>query len=340
MKDIADIWGPIYTVLADLGMVKHYVLSKGVICRIDTKKQCIVPGAVQCHYQSRASIFRRQVSRLLSTNRTLLLGEDDLLLIGGPLKVNHHCDYRMSDYLDDFTSEITVLGTNESVWRTESRSGGIGISKVLGITVSGTQKLIPQTTLKQHVRDKWTATPLRANPAIFNQYLGVQISHCTGNARRIPLSKLMLSYPICEILERQTPGWKSKPWGERFHSALDGNDREAIFRVWKDFASERAEFAGLLCCVLELLDKTGLIEGKKFHAAILYNNEEYVLPIHAEINDGSKYLRGTHITAVYAIINEICLVVRYRITAYPPVVYPEGLQFCKRSMPNNILMIR
>lgn len=307
MSDLADIWGPVYTVPTESGLIKHYVVSKGVICRINTKQQCIVPGAVQCHYYSRASFFRRKVSRLVSTERDLLLAEDDLLLIGGGLKENHYCDYKLSHFSEDFASDFTVLGTHESVWKLDSRSGGIGISKLLGITVSGTQKLIPQTTLKQHLLDKWTASPLRANPAIFNQSLGVEISHCTGNARRVSLSELMISYPVCRILERQSPGWTMTSWGSRFNSALFEDDREANFRVWKDFASERAKMADLLCCLLDLLDHTGLAEGKKFHAAMLYDNEEYALPIHTDINDWSISLRDTHITATYAIITEICL---------------------------------
>jgi len=117
----------------------------------------------------------------------------------------------------------------------------------------------------------------------------------------------MISDPIWEVLERQTPGWTSTPWGSSFKRALFDYDREAIFQVWKDFASDRANFAGLLCCLLELLNCTGLIEGKKFHAAMLYENEEYALPIHTDINDWSIPLRDTHITAAYVIINEICL---------------------------------
>ncbi len=307
MRDLADIWGPVYTVPNASGLVKHYVVSNGVICRVNTKQQCTAPGAVQCHYYSRPSFLRRKAYKLISKEPELLLAEDDVLLIGGGLKENRYCKYKMSDLARDFASDFTVLGTKESVWKTDSRSAAIGVSKFFGITVSGSQKLIPQTTLKQHILDKWTANPLRANPAIFNHYLGVQLSHCTGNARRVSLRELMISDPIWKVLERQTPGWTSTPWGSSFKRALFDYDREAIFQVWKDFASDRANFAGLLCCLLELLDCTGLVEGEKFHAAMLYENEEYALPIHTDINDWSIPLRDTHITAAYVIIDEICL---------------------------------
>ena len=307
MRDLADIWGPIYTVPSASGLIKHYVVSKGVICRVNTKQQCAVPGAVQCHYYSRTSYFRKKASKLISREPEMLLAEDDVLLIGGGLRENFYCDYTISDFSRDFASDFTVLGTKESVWKMDSRSAAIGASKFLGITVSGSQKLIPQTTLKEHILDKWTASPLRANPGIFNQHLGVELSHCTGNARRVSIRELIRCDPMWKVMERQTPGWTLRPWGRSLKKVLFGKDNEAIFHVWKEFASDRAEIAGLLCCLLELLDNTGLAEEKKFHAAVLHANEEYTLPIDTIINDWSITLRDTHMSAAYVMINEICL---------------------------------
>ena len=88
MRDLADIWGPVYTVPTASGLIKHYVISKGVICRVGKKQKCSVSGAVQCHYYSRSCFFRKKASKLLSRDPDLLLAENDLLLIGGGLKEN------------------------------------------------------------------------------------------------------------------------------------------------------------------------------------------------------------------------------------------------------------
>ena len=160
---------------------------------------------VQCHYYSRSSFFRRRASRLLSRDADLLLAEDDLLLIGGGLRENRDCKYTLSDLARDSSSDFMVLGTTKSVWKLDTRGIAVGVSKIFGITMSGSQKLIPQTTLKQHILDKWTANPSRANPGIFNQHIGVEVSHCTGNARRLSLRELMVSAPMAKVLERQTP---------------------------------------------------------------------------------------------------------------------------------------
>ena len=307
MRELADVWGPVYSVPTASGLIKHYVVSKGVICRVSTKRPCLVPGAVQCHYFSRLSFFRRNASRLLSKEPDLLLAESDTLLIGTGLKENQYCKYTMSQLCEDFAPDFTVLGTRESVWQTETRSATVGISKIFGILVSGTQKLIPQTTLKQHILDKWTANPSRANPGILNQFLGVEMSHCTGNARRVSMGALMVSDSMKPILDRQIPDWDLTSWGCKLSNALWGDNRDDIFQIWKDYASKRTKIAELVCSLLEVLDNTGLDERGKFHAAVLYDNEEYALPIATNLNDWSIALQDTHITAAYVLTNEICL---------------------------------
>ncbi|KAL8703796.1 MAG: hypothetical protein Q9201_003036 [Fulgogasparrea decipioides] len=307
MGDLADIWGPVYTVPSDSGLIKYYGVSKGVICRVDVKNECSIPGAVECHYFTRSSFFMRKASKLLFGAKDLLLAADDLLLIGVGLRENHYCKYGISEFSQDWASEIGVLGTHESVWKTDTRSLALGISRYLGVTVSGSQKLIPETTRKQHILDKWTTVPTRANPGIMNQYLGVEISHCTGNARRISLRDLMTRAPIQAILERQIPGWIQTPWGSNLSTALLCEAGDAIFRVWKEFVSNRPQIAELFCCVLELLDHTGWDEHGKFHAALLYNAEELAVSIPTRINDWLAALRDTHLTSAYVMINRVCL---------------------------------
>lgn len=306
MQDLADIWGPVYTVPSTSGLIKHYGVSKGVICRTEKSSKSPISGAVQCHYFPRISFFRRKASNLLSGGAELLLAKDDLLLIGGGLRTNEGCKYTLSDFKDDYASDISPLGTKESVWKLDSRSLAVGLSKYLGITVSGTQKLVPQTTVKQHILDKWTTLPSRANPGILNQYLGVEISHCTGNARRVPLRKLMTSSPVMSVLERQNPGWMNKPWGQAFNAALRSDKKDTMFSLWKDWASDRAEMAELFCCLLETLDGTGR-DQHNFHGALLHDNEEEAVSIKPTINDWSIALRDTHLTSAYVMINSTCL---------------------------------
>lgn len=306
MRDLADIWGPVYTVPSTSGLIKQYGVSKGVICRTGKSSKIPIPGAVPCHYFSRISFFRRKASNLLSGGEELLLAEDDLLLIGGELRTNQDCKYTISDFKEDYASDMIPLGTKESVWKPDTRSLAVGLSKYIGITVSGTQKLVPQTTLKQHILDKWTTLPSRANPGILNQYLGVEISHCTGNARRVALRQLMTSSSVMSVLERQNPGWMNKTWGKASNAALRSNEKDTMFSLWKERASNRDEMAELFCCVLEPRDGTGR-DRNNFHGALLHDNEEEAVSIKSNINDWSIALRDTHLTSAYVLISHICL---------------------------------
>ncbi|KAI4202905.1 MAG: hypothetical protein LQ350_002276 [Teloschistes chrysophthalmus] len=143
LADIEDIWGPVYTVPSNSGLVKYYGVSKGVICRVESKQQCPIQGAIPCHYFTHSSFFRRKASRLLSGSEDLLLAKEDLLLIGTGLRENPHCTYHIVDFCRDWAPEMTVLGTQESVWKTDTRSIAVGLSKYVGVTVSGSQKLMP-----------------------------------------------------------------------------------------------------------------------------------------------------------------------------------------------------
>ncbi|KAL8871788.1 MAG: hypothetical protein Q9174_002455 [Haloplaca sp. 1 TL-2023] len=312
MRDIASIWGPVYTIPSETGLVKYYGVSKGIICRVSTRKPCAVVGAVQCHYFTRFSFLKNKASKLLHGKKHPSIGEeigpDDLLLVGGELKVNHLCKYSMRDFLHDWAPDTGVLGTHQSYWRSDTRTLALGVSKYLGITVSGTQKLIPETTRKQHILDKWTSTPARCNPAILRQYLGVEVSHCTGNARRMSLGNLMFTLPVRVVLERRMPAWTETPWGFSLMEALLGCDDQAIFRVWNNFVANRSDIAELFCCMLDLLDNTGYkVHFGNFDAALLTKDKEQVVSMRHKINDWSAILQDTHLIGAYVLINEICL---------------------------------
>ncbi|KAL8670633.1 MAG: hypothetical protein Q9168_004844 [Polycauliona sp. 1 TL-2023] len=307
IEDLADIWGPVYTVPSSTGLVKYYGVSKGIICKVKPKTMGLIPAATPCHYYSGFSFHGKRTSRLLSRNKDLLLSKGELLLIGAGFRNNERCDYTTSAFTKEFASEMTVLGTKESVWKTDSRGITVGLSKYLGVTVSGTQKLIPQTTRKQQTLDRWTASPSRRNPKILNQYLGVEISHCTGNARRISLKEVMTSKLIAPILERQTPSWPQTPWGNALCSALTSTNTEDIATVWKDHAANRKDIADLVCCTLEVLDTTGWNEQEIFNSAILVDNEELAVSVSKKLNSWVTALKDTHLSSAYVITSEVCI---------------------------------
>lgn len=307
MEDLADIWGPVYNVPTETGLIEYYRVSKGVICRVKSRKKSPIPGATLCHYFSNLSFYELEARRLGIAMNDLALSKDDLLLIGAGFRENQHCRYTISAFTKESASRMTVLGTKESVWRTDNRTLAFSLSKNFGVTISGTQKLIPQTTLKQHILDKWTTKPTRSNPAILNQYLGVEISHCTGNARRVSLKELMVSNSMWPVLQCQHPGWHETPWGTGLNTALHNLEHGAIIKVWQEYPFQRSEMAELVCRMLELLDGTGWDERKVFSSAVLDNNQERAIQIPKELNTWLVAVQDTHLTSAYVITTETCI---------------------------------
>jgi hypothetical protein len=76
---------------------------------------------------------------------------------------------------------------------------------------------------------------------------------------------------------------------------------------WMTHQNKREEIGELLCHVLDLLHKTGPLTGGKFAAAYLTNHEELCVKVDISLNDWAKPLRDSSSTAVYAIVNGVCL---------------------------------
>lgn len=309
MEDLADIWGPVWPVPAGQrspGMIKWYKVSKGVICRVSDRASDKVENAARCHFYNWQSFQRRRASTIFTRAKEHHLARDDLLLIGTRFRENERCKYTLDDFERNYGYGMGVLGATRSTWELETRGIGISISKVVGIVMQGTQKKRPQTSVKEHILAKWKNNPKRANPGILNQLLGVEISHCTGNARRVLIKDLLLMPTIQSLLQLQCPGWTTTNWGAAFLQALYSDDPEAIFDVWIKYDYKRPEMADMVCNVLEVLDKTGKGEDG-FTAAFLHNRQERSLVLDLGRNDWSNLLQDSPLMAAYAVVNQNCI---------------------------------
>lgn len=232
MEDFADIWGPVYGIptTSGSGKIRQYNVSKGIICGTG-RKQPELRNAVKCHWNNRVSWLRGLAMKFFPPSENSCFSPDDLLLIGAVMTEKENCGYTLEQYEKDYGQDFQELGTRASTWRWDTRGLSFGFSKTFGVTGTGTQKRIPETTLKDKILDKWNHSPDRRNPHNLNQYLGVEVSHCSGNARRIALRTLLTLPPMVETLERQFPNWRKTPWGAAFWDAISGQDDSAVVSV-------------------------------------------------------------------------------------------------------------
>jgi hypothetical protein len=314
IEDFADLWGPVWTVPAGDDAVQQYNVSKGFIARVRDGAGDNIDGAVNCHWYSWASVNGGEAKIQPTPAKSgkdrgtedFSIPKGTRLCIGASLRLNKTCSYTLDEYESEYAQTMVPLGTTETVWRPDTRTIGFSATQYIGVTVSGTQKKIPSTTLKDRIWNKLSQNPTRANPCFLNQFLVVEISHCTGNSRRRRLKDLLRMERVRLHLQYFRPGWDRTPWGVGLLSLPNG-DNDALMDFWMTHQNKREEIGELLCHVLDLLHKTGPLTGGKFAAAYFTNHEELCVKVDISLNDWAKPLLDSSSTAVYAIVNGVCL---------------------------------
>ncbi|KAI0145139.1 hypothetical protein GGR57DRAFT_480907 [Xylariaceae sp. FL1272] len=316
----ADIWGPVYAevVSADIlsvaeARIKKYNVAGGCIRRVPGNHSDAI---VKCHWFSWMGEKRRKMSRLFTAPQTrtedATMSVADKLLIGASLDTNGGCTFSLNEYELTYYANIGESGPKPSSWRFDGVAVSLQLAtpKVVMLQIEGQSKRIPETTVKDNAWQKWHSCPERANPAFLNDYYGVEISHCTGNSRRVTLRQIMLMHPVMEFLDRQLPEWSRTAWGVDFIKALQGTDNKAIIQFWMKHVTHRAKVGHLVACVLDVLNSTGAKDGW-FQAGLLHDNRDSIVSIDMGANDWAGLLRDSYQTATYAIVNEVCL--EYRL---------------------------
>ena len=310
IAEFADVWGPVWEIpIGDRSPdnIRQYNISKGSIVAISQELDATY-NATKCHWiqttDTRAS--RDPIGTLqtyIRRNTKLLIGSPD----HGYIRPDPHCMYTIDHFERDMGNTFMTLGTRDSYWEWDERQVGVSASQYVGFNVLGTQKKLPHTTLKQHIWDQISNRPTTLNPSIFNQMLRVEISHCTGNAKRIALKNLFPMEPIQEAFEACIPGWATADYGSAFMEALQSPDGRSLTRLWKDVAKYRPYIARMLRYVLGLLETTGIQGNQTFQAAFVNHDREFNVPLKTNENGWTGLLKDCHLTAVYAIINSSCL---------------------------------
>lgn len=310
IEAFADTWGPIWEVSAGEDYPNHIRqlnVSTGFICRAEDEMKCPVEDAVPCHWFKSSALIPLPLSQ--NHDNTLIRRSQKLLISGlrsWALGINDACSYKLDDLERHYGLQMAPLGTVASSWAFDERQVGFSAAQYVGITVLGTQKKLPCTTQKQAIWNKWTNQPTRANPRLLNSYLGVEISHCTGNARRVKLRDIFTMKPIQALIDRQFPDLLSMEFGMSLQAAFESDRDSAIEDVWVTYHKFREQIAELVCCVFEILGKTGSSAGR-FNAAFLNQNRELSMPVDLHLNSWAGFLKDSHLTAVYAIVNGNCL---------------------------------
>lgn len=308
IEEFADLWGPVWAETVSKEnheLIKWYSVSKGYICRVDNGGNTYF-GAKRCHWYFEEWIYHEQPRE----SEDDCLRKDDLLLIGSHLVENENCTFSMDEFAQTCYRKMHVLGPTRKRWNTESRSLTVSISRIVGFQIQVSQKLLPGRNQKDFLLDMWkhgeTMGPV-PEPLTLNSQLGVEISHCTGNARRVTLKYLMLSKAIRPLLDRWVPEWTKKPWGAAFKKALRSGDPNAVSKLWNTHGEYRSCIADLVYKVLNILHITGIGAGDRMLQAAFFGFQNKAVKLNTYGNEWVKCLCDSQETSAYVFLNETCL---------------------------------
>ncbi|SLM40977.1 beta transducin-like protein het-e4s [Lasallia pustulata] len=314
IEDFSDMWGPVWAVPSkERNLIKYYNVSKGMIRKVplDTFSVANVDDhedEVACHWYSWAELSNGE--DLASCFDDLPIKASDKLLIGLPFRDNLSCQSKLKEIERVRAVRMVPAGTFSEAWFTDAYSIGANASfHGVGLSTQRTRKKRPRRTHKEAIWDKIRNAPQSFHPGIFNLWLGLELSHCTGNARRIKMKDLFCLDPIKSYLKEVSPEWYRSELGGQFLEATSDSDTDKLHHFWDGLTAEKKlEVVGIVQMVLDPLQFTGVREDGDFGVGFLRSREDaQIILLKQHLNNWTGFVKDSETVTTYAILNEICL---------------------------------
>ncbi|CZR51010.1 uncharacterized protein PAC_00885 [Phialocephala subalpina] len=272
-----DIWGPMWKsyILGDEGVeerILQYNVGNGVILPWNlpspTPQNATVvrKGEIYCHWISNED-SRENQSLANSSGSSSGLHENDILLIGASVRLaklrpNDKCESSVTDQRERLRNSGSL-----------SEPGTIRNGKMLSAETFQAQVSPPYLTLgfqreykrrgrtmKQVLVEDWKQRPLNRKIRCLEFKLGLEVSTCTHNARRIRLIKLLGTHTMLNHLKGGLLKWTSIECEEKFYLALQDSDPTAFRKLYESQPGWQNDLGNAIGYCLDELENTGKIE--------------------------------------------------------------------------------
>lgn len=266
METFADVWGPVWSVKPkdDKASAVQFRVGSGFVCKwpLEASTPELQPDEVLCHWVPLGE-------RVLNSEHLTPFHGGSRLLIGAGTLVEHttsqlketfDCNTRSSKVIQDLqsTNRLEELGTSadEKYLAEECVTAQLGYS---GVTLGGqrTYKRRTGVSLKQAIYDAWKNGSANRNPAILEHWIGLEVSFCSGNARRRRLKDVFGCTTIANWLDSCKANDISGTCEGAFHDAIKSRDSRAFRRLWIQHPEWRKDLGQLVSWCLE-----GLVHSK------------------------------------------------------------------------------
>jgi hypothetical protein len=302
-EDIIDSWGP-----GVLLSAPHSPYGQNI-------KAVMIGGGIIA--QNVRSDKSHSIDNMLDRSATHHWGQlneapenDNTFSIRQPLRIGaivaqQSCPLNLEKSRQASEPFMNNLGTEDDYWRLAERQAMLQGGQYIGLQVGHVYNKVKGRPLKMAILDRWRMMP---DFRILLQPWGLQVSVCTGVARRVPLKDL-IEEPMFSYID----GLCMADW----HSIKD--DVQMAFKAdSSDFLSWTGSLQGaqkeclikVVTFFLELLKDTGLHrEGQ--HLRILWPHETslfYAISLKCDkSNLWARVLKDTPSCATFAVVTGTCL---------------------------------
>ena len=308
VKDLARIWGPIWTLseLEDEHAWIWYQLPGGYIGAPRKSEAGISIQADEqlCHFSAVEHDFGKCPPRFwIPDSPYLLIGHG----LPAALVREESCKIKSETGLEGMA--LQSIGTLKPFKYRESSTLNLVVGH--GGVQAGwsTQiKTNPGILLKESFLQRWKLEPRFRNPRLLLLWYGVEVSLCTRNARRCRIIDLLRSQPVTQYLSTIFwPGANSPAYMNALFEALISEDTMALIRLYDDHPEWHAELGSIIARCLDLLKDSGVNRNgdlaafafvKKFHdpeqLAILSKSDHTWIGILKDSTESATFAVVTH----------------------------------------------
>ncbi|KAF4636038.1 hypothetical protein G7Y89_g2052 [Cudoniella acicularis] len=263
-----DIWGPMWKscVLGHEDQITQYSVGNGVI--IPWEQLCsgskdaieVRKGEIFCHWMSDRE--GRDEENLAKSSTPLR--ESDTILIGAPVRLdaNDTCRASTIDHRQRLrnSGSLAELGTVKPGRVLESETVQVQVTPPhMGVGYQRQYK-IRGRSMKKSLIEKWKNFPLSRQVRYLEFKLGLEVSTCTHNARRIRLIDLFGTQTMLNYLRNVSLEWTSPECRESFYSALQSNDHTAFRKLYESKPDWQTDLGNAIGCCFDILVNTGKSE--------------------------------------------------------------------------------
>ncbi len=314
-KTFGDIWGPMWKscVLGDEEQIIQYNVGNGVI--IPWKQQSptaieVRKGEVYCHWMSDKD--HRDHKGFADSS---YLYENDILLIGATVRLaaNRQCKSSTARQMEHLRNSqaLSEPGTMRNSRTMSSEVVQVQIGGPYGHLGLQREYKRRGRTLKQCLIEDWKLRPLKRHLDYLEFNLGLEVSSCTRNARRIKLIKLLGTQTMLNHLYHGYLKWSSTDCEEKFYSVLQDPDHTAFRRLYKSNPDWQTDLGNAIEYCLNALEDTG--KNEKDLELFWAPDETPGLKVSLKSSELSwiYFLAETETSGTMAVLEDRCLELRY-----------------------------